>query len=119
VQLRAGHPDEAAEQVRQALRVRPAGSPPFEELLLALAWHERGNDQEARHWLDRADAWLGQGQTPLRAGSLAAAGADGPLALLAALPAEAPAPRLARLPWADRLELRLLRREARTKLPAR
>jgi tetratricopeptide (TPR) repeat protein len=117
VLLRAGRTEEAIARLQQALKRRQSNQV-SDELLLALAYQRCGQAEEARRWLNQARAWFERGQAPVRAGSLAAAGASGPLALLPSLGGEVPDPRARALGWETWLELQLLRREAEALLKA-
>jgi tetratricopeptide (TPR) repeat protein len=118
VLLRAGRTKEAIARLQQALERRPSGDQVGDELLLALAYQRLGRAEEARRWLNQARAWFERGQAPVRASSLAAAGASGPLPLLPSLGGEVPDPRARALGWETWLELQLLRREVEALLKA-
>jgi tetratricopeptide (TPR) repeat protein len=125
VLLRAGRTRESIAALERALQLRLAlegGTVGHElalasdELLLALAYQQLGQGRDARRWQDRAAARLESGEAPVRAGALAAAGAGGPLLVLAAWHSELPDPRRQQLGWEDWLDLQLLRREVRAAL---
>jgi hypothetical protein len=89
---RAGKPDQAVQTITQG----KADDWPVAWLVLALAHHELGKQDEARRWLDRADTWM-----------------DAKLE-------EALAERGVKLPldWMSWAEFQVLRREARKALGA-
>jgi tetratricopeptide (TPR) repeat protein len=89
---RAGQPEQAV----QAIKQRGAEDWPVVWPVLALAHSRLGNKDEARQWLDRAEAWLEE----VLDEALARPGVKSPL------------------PWMDWAEFQVLRREARQALGA-
>jgi tetratricopeptide (TPR) repeat protein len=89
--LRANRAEEAVKRLKKAVKERGDGGAVHEELLLALAYQRLGKNDEARHWLTRATAWLdGPQQAVQAAADLRGRG----------------------LGWQAWLELEILRREA-------
>ncbi len=116
VLLRAGHPEEAVKQLKESLALRARAAVPtvMDELLLALAYHKQGKAEEARRWLDRAEAWFAEPGG--RAGAeLAGLGPSGPLAAVPALAGlwGAPHPRRTLVGWEAWTELEAMLQEAR------
>jgi WD40 repeat protein len=116
VLVRAGQPTEAIEKLKKCLVLRAkVGTPSVsDEMLLALAYQKQDQQGEARHWLDRAEAWFAL--PGARAGvALAGLGSSGPLAALPGLAGllGASDPRRAVLGWEAWAELEALREEAR------
>jgi serine/threonine-protein kinase len=70
---RAGRPNEALPRLERSLATNgKPGAAVLNWLWLAFAYHQLGEADEARRWLDRADAWLDQlgGRLPARAHEL-------------------------------------------------
>jgi WD40 repeat protein/tetratricopeptide (TPR) repeat protein len=115
VLLRAGRPEEAVVKLKESLALRSRGGIPAvsDELLLALASRKRGQADEARRWLDRAEAWFAQPGARAGAG-LAGLGPGGLLASLPTLAAlsGAPDPRRVAVGWEAWTELQALLQEA-------
>jgi tetratricopeptide (TPR) repeat protein len=55
--LRAGKHREAVARLHEALKARDPIDTVQDELLLALAYHQLGDAEQARRWLDKAAAW--------------------------------------------------------------
>jgi WD40 repeat protein/tetratricopeptide (TPR) repeat protein len=88
---RAGRYEEAVQRLNEVLKVAGPGTTAETWLYLALAHHGLGHKEEARQWLDKAEAWLEQATREKPAGT----------------PGTAP------LSWDWRLELEALHREAK------
>ena len=84
---RAGRFTASVERLNEAIQVQGGGGTPADWLFLAMAHHRLGHADEARKWLDKAAKWLD------------AANPTDPETGMA-------------LTWSQRLELKLLRREA-------
>jgi len=68
---REGKAEEGVEPLKKALAMRTSEyAPPVEELLLALAYHELKQPDEAKKWLIQAEAWIDQKRAPFEAASL-------------------------------------------------
>ena len=65
--IRAGKPADAITPLKQAIALRANDRPPIEELLLALAYLEAKQSDEAAKWHSRAVTWLDRYQPPLSA----------------------------------------------------
>jgi tetratricopeptide (TPR) repeat protein len=117
--MRAGRPAEAVRRLEECLSLRPPQlDVVHDELLLALACHGLGRDEDARRWLAKAAQWMDRYRAPARALGTLGAGPAGALPALAALLAERPDPRAA-VSDADLqnwLETELLRAEAEAAL---
>jgi hypothetical protein len=64
--IRSGEPAKAKGPLMLALSLRPKDRPPVEELLLALAYLEDDQPDEAAKWHARAVAWLDRYQQPMQ-----------------------------------------------------
>jgi hypothetical protein len=116
--LRTANPRDAVIVLRAAIRHRPPGTPPIDELLLTLACIKLKRLEEARKHLGTAVAWMDRSDQPLRATSLVGLSAATPFAALGAL-AQPPDPRLNPLDPFTGHELRTLRKEVETALNQR
>ena len=63
--IRAGKPLEAIAPLKVALGMRGRDRPPVEELLLALAYRDAKQPEQAATWHDKAAAWLDHYRLPL------------------------------------------------------
>ena len=91
VLYRAGAYDDAIKRLEEAMKAHSQGGTSLDWLFLAMAHQSAGRPEEARHWYDKAASWIeqaeqGKVQDPYLFGDLAA--------------------------WQQKLELRILRREA-------
>jgi serine/threonine protein kinase/WD40 repeat protein/tetratricopeptide (TPR) repeat protein len=91
VLYRAGNYDQAVEHLNAAMKENPSGGTAWDWVALAMAHHRLGHKDEARRWLAKAAAFVGE----LRQGKLPEPGGTGQP-----------------LRWQERLELDLLLREA-------
>jgi WD40 repeat protein len=116
--VRAGQAREAVRRLEQSRQLRGDTPVVHDELFLALAYHQLGEDAEARKWLAVAAAWMNRTRLPAAACGTLGAGPAGTLATAAALLAERPDPRAGKddnsmHAW---LEMDLLRAEAEAAL---
>jgi WD40 repeat protein/tetratricopeptide (TPR) repeat protein/tRNA A-37 threonylcarbamoyl transferase component Bud32 len=86
VSFRAGHSDKAIEQLNEGIKAHGKGGTPADWLILALAYQRLGKTGEARRWLEKASAELGQKEKERS------------------------------LSWPDRIELQLMHREAKARV---
>jgi serine/threonine protein kinase/WD40 repeat protein/tetratricopeptide (TPR) repeat protein len=98
VLYRAGKQDQAVEQFNAAMKENPSGGTAWDWVALAMAHHRLGHEDEARRWLAKAAAFVGE----LRQGKLPEHGGTGQP-----------------LRWQERLELELLLREAEALIGAK
>jgi hypothetical protein len=113
--LRAGRPEEAAKRLLEAKKDRD--ETPYEDLLLALAYHRLKRADEAARCLARAVAALDGPRRGLEAADAVAGGAASPLHALAGLRLPTgPDWRERQLGWEGWLDLQILRREAEAAL---
>ena len=89
---RAGRFQEAIERLHAGITAHGHGCMPHDWLVLAIAHHQFGHTEEAQRWLQKANDWIEQSKKPTEhpAGG-GSSSSDS---------------------WRDRLELRLLHREA-------
>jgi WD40 repeat protein len=116
--VRAGKAREATRRLHQSRQLRDNYPQVTDELLLALAYRQLGEDTEARKWLAIASAWMDRTRVPSSACGTLGVGQVGVLPVAAALLVERPDPREGKddnllLNW---LEMDILRAEAEAAL---
>ncbi len=117
--LRVGRAREAVERLQLAIQVRYEVTIQ-DELLLALAYHQLGQDAEAHQWLDQARLWLDRPRLTTQVSRILAAGSTGTLStvLTACLVPDLPDSRTRRLGAETWLDVQLLLLEAESALRA-
>jgi hypothetical protein len=118
VLLRAGKTRESIGPLRRSRQLRQSSSEVRDELLLALAYQQLGQDGESRKWLDQAARWMDRARLPATACGTVGAGPMGVLPVVIALLAGRPDPRSSTDNDAMRwwLEMEILRAEAEAAL---
>jgi hypothetical protein len=116
--LRVGRPAEAIPRLEDAMRRRDRPESVFDELLLALAYHQLGDDANGRRWLARASQVLDEYRVPAAACGTLGVAPLGVLPAAAALLAERPDPREGKddVSLCNWLEMGILRAEAEAAL---
>jgi WD40 repeat protein/tetratricopeptide (TPR) repeat protein len=92
---RAGRLNDAVPRLNRSIAMEPDGYPAKTALWLALCHHRLGHAREAQAWLDKGQRWMEQLE---REGTPRGSQPNAPLT------------------WEERLELQLLRREARARI---
>jgi tetratricopeptide (TPR) repeat protein len=113
--LRAGQPEEAVKRLLEAKK--DMDEAPYEDLLLALAYHQLKQPDEATKCLSHAVAALDRSRHELAAGNAVLSGNLSPLHMLTGLQAPTlPDGRERMLGWQGWLDLQVLRREVENAL---
>jgi hypothetical protein len=113
---RDGRPADAIKPLESAVALRTGDSPPVEELLLALAYHDWKKPAEAQRWLARATSWIDRYRQAMRWVNHLAAINGGMLPALSSLGHEPADPRYDPVQWETWHELETLRQEALSKI---
>jgi hypothetical protein len=117
--VRDGKPAEAIAPLKSALALRGEDRPPVEELLLALAFADMKQPDEARRWLGVASAWIDRYRQPLQIASALGCAPSGPLFAATEMVKTPLDPRYNPFDWETWYELELFRMEAEGRLASR
>jgi len=119
--IRNGKAADALQPLKMALAMRPyQDAPPVEEYLLALAYLDLKQPDEAAKWFAQAETWMDREGTPARMASLIGKLATGnPLHAIAPNAGEPLDPRYNPIEWETWLECDRFRAEAKMKMNGR
>jgi tetratricopeptide (TPR) repeat protein len=117
--LRQGKPAEAVPVLEAALKERGDDKPPAEELLLAWAYLDTKQADQAKELWTKATAWLDRGQAAVRAANVVGALPGGVLPGVAMLLAPPADPRYNAFDWETWHEIDVLRRELAPRFEAK